>query len=116
MANTIRFVTLILIFTFMAGFYIVPTRTMPDNALVFLDDQEKTYFSPICAEAEKDKRPWRQARAAEARQLNYEPDKSCQGAAGFRQDCRSMSGNLIERLGMLPPLPSRCNRDGSWNW
>ncbi len=114
MSNTIRFVVIILIFTFMAGFYIVPTRSMPDNALVLLDDQSKTYFSPRCAK--KEEKPLRSATAAEARQLKYEPDQSCQGAAGFRQDGRSMSGNLLERLGMLPPLPSRWNRDGTWNW
>jgi hypothetical protein len=114
MSNTIRFVVLMLMFTFLAGFYIVPTRTMPDNALVLLDDQSKTYFSPNCAKSEK--KTLRAVTAAEARQLNYEPDKSCQGAAGFRQDVRSLSGNLMERLGMLPPLPSRWNRDGSWNW
>ena len=42
MSDTIRFVVIILIFTFLAGFYIVPTRTMPDNAIVFLDDQNRT--------------------------------------------------------------------------
>lgn len=114
MANTIRFVVIILIFTFMAGFYIVPTRTMPDNALVLIDDQTKTYFSPNCAAEEK--KPLRPARAAEARQLKYAPAPSCQGAAGFRQDDRSMSGTLLMRLGMLPPLPSRWNPDGTWNW
>ncbi len=114
MANTIRFVVLILIFTFFAGFYIVPTRSMPDNAVVLLDDRHKTYFSPKCAPKEKtDLHP---ATAAEARGLKYEPDKACQGAAGFRQDARSLSGHLLERLGMLPPLPSRWNQDGSWNW
>ncbi len=115
MTNTIRFVVIILIFTFMAGFYIVPTRAMPDNALVLLDDQSKTYFSPSCAKKSGEK-SLRAATAAEARRLKYEPDKNCQGAAGFRQDRRSMSGNLLERLGMLPPLPSRWNPDGTWNW
>ncbi len=66
MANTIRFVVIILIFTFMAGFYIVPTRTMPDQALVLLDDQNKTYFSPRCAKnsAEKSLRASHRGRGA----------------------------------------------------
>lgn len=115
MANTIRFVVLILIFTFLAGFYIVPTRSLPDNAIVFLDDQSKTYFSPPCAKNAGEK-SLRAATAAEVRRLKYQPDQKCGGDAGFRQDGRSMSGNLIERLGMLPPLPSRWNKDGTWNW
>ncbi len=114
MANTIRFVVIMLIFTFMAGFYIVPTRPMPDNALVYLDDQNQTYLSPGCAP--KEKRSLRSATAAEARRLKYQPAKECGGAASFRQDVRSLSGNLLVRLGMLPPLPSRWNPDGSWNW
>jgi hypothetical protein len=114
MSNTIRFVVIMLIFTFMAGFYVVPTRDMPDNALVLLDDQTKTYFSPICATKEKKER--RASTAAEAQRLKYKPDKKCRDESGFSQDTRSLSGRLMERLGMLPPLPSRWNRDGSWNW
>ena len=115
MANTVRFVVIMLMFTFMAGFFIVPTRSMPDNALVLLDDRNKTYFSPPCVKKAGDK-PLRAATAAEARRLQYEPDHSCGGAAGFRQDGRSLTGNFLVRLGTLPPRPSRWDPDGSWNW
>ena len=114
MLPTIRFFVIMLIFTLLAGFFIVPTRDMPDNAVVLLDDQTHTYLSPGCANQEK--REYRLATAAEARKLNYEPDKKCQDAEGFSQDSRSLSGNLMARLGMLPPLPSRWNPDGTWNW
>jgi hypothetical protein len=115
MSNTIRFVVIMLIFTFLAGFYIVPTQSMPNNARVFLDDGNKTYFSPACAKKSGEK-PLRPATAAEARRLKYAPDQSCGGEAGFRQEGRSLAGNFLVRLGMLPPLPSRWNKDGSWNW
>ncbi len=114
MYATFRFFAIMLIFTLMAGFFIVPTRPMPDNAIVFLDEENHTYLSPSCAKQEG--KPYRQARAAEARQLKYEADKRCGGDAGFRQDGRSLTGNFLVRLGMLPPLPSRWNPDGSWNW
>lgn len=114
MLPTIRFFVIILIFTLLAGFFIVPTRTMPDNAVVLLDDQNHSYLSPICAKPEK--KEYRVARAAEARQLNYEPDKKCREGAGFNQEGRSITGNLLVRLGLLPPLPSRWNPDGTWNW
>jgi hypothetical protein len=48
--------------------------------------------------------------------LKYEPDQKCGGESGFTQDGRSYTGNLLERMGLLPPLPSRWNEDGSWNW
>lgn len=114
MSNTIRFVVLILIFTFMAGFYIVPTREMPDNALVFLDDRNRTYISPRCSG--KERQEFRPATAAEARRLQYEAEAKCLKESGFSQDARSVSGNFLVRLGMLPPLPSRWNADGTWNW
>jgi hypothetical protein len=114
MLPTIRFAVIMLLCTLLAGFFIVPTRDMPDNAVVLLDDQTRTYFSPACAKQEK--REYRPATAAEARKLNYAPDKKCQDAAGFSQDNRSLSGNFMARLGMLPPLPSRWNEDGTWNW
>jgi hypothetical protein len=103
-----------LIFTLLAGFFIVPTRTVPDYAIVLLDDQNHTYLSPVCANQEK--KEYRQATAAEARKLNYEPDKKCRDVKGFSQATRSLTGNLMARLGMLPPLPSRWNADGTWNW
>jgi hypothetical protein len=103
-----------LIFTLLAGFFIVPTRDMPDNAIVLLDDQNHTYLSPQCANQEKKEYPL--VTAAEARKLKYEPDKKCQDGKGFRQDTRSLTGNFMARLGMLPPLPSRWNPDGTWNW
>jgi hypothetical protein len=114
MLPTIRFFFIMLIFTLLAGFFIVPTRTMPDHAIVLLDDQERTYLSPSCAK--NDRVQFRPARAVEARKLNYQPDKKCQDSGGFNQDRRSITGNFLVRLGLLPPLPSRWNADGTWNW
>ena len=114
MLPTIRFFLIMLIFTLLAGFFIVPTRDMPDHAIVLLDDQNRTYTSPGCAGQEQ--KNYRQARAAEARKLNYAPDKKCRDQGGFRQDDRSITGNLMVRLGLLPPRPSSWNPDGTWNW
>jgi hypothetical protein len=114
MLPTIRFFLIMLLFTFLGGFCLTPTRSLPDNAIVLLDDQNHTYVSPGCAKQEKT--AYRQARASEARRLNYEPDKACAAAGGLRQEERSMSGNFLVRLGVLPPLPSRWNPDGTWNW
>jgi hypothetical protein len=114
MLPTIRFFFIMLSFTLMAGFFIVPTRTMPDHAIVLLDDQNRTYLSPACAGKEKKK--YRLSRAAEARKLKYEPDKKCRDEAGFTQDGRSITGNFLEKMGLLPAWPNRWNADGTWNW
>jgi hypothetical protein len=116
MLPTIKFFVLILMFTLLAGFFMVPTRGMPDHAVVLLDDQNRTYLSPVCTGKDQDQKQYRPARAAEARRLKYEPDQKCGGASGFTQDGRSYTGNFLERMGLLPPWPSRWNEDGSWNW
>jgi len=103
-----------LLFTLLAGFFIVPARSMPDNAVVLLDDQNHMYVSPLCGQQED--KVYRATTAAEARQLKYKPDKKCRDKGGFSQEYRSLTGNLLVRLGMLPPVPSRWNPDGTWNW
>jgi hypothetical protein len=114
MLPTIKFFLIMLIFILLAGFFFVPARTMPDQALVLLDDQHQTYLSPPCAAQEK--KEYRPARAGEARKLKYAPDPKCGGEGGFTQHGRSITGNFLERMGLLPALPSRWNPDGTWNW
>ncbi len=114
MLPTVKFILIMLMFILMAGFFFVPTRTMPDHAIVLLDDQRHTYLSPVCAR--KEKKEYRLSIAAEARKLKYEPDKKCREETGFTQDGRSITGNFLERMGLLPPWPSRWNPDGTWNW
>jgi hypothetical protein len=114
MLPTIKFFLVMLIFTLLAGFFFVPTRSMPDQAIVLLDEQNHTYLSPPCAGKEKNK--YRPARAGEARKLQFKPDQKCGGEAGFTQHGRSITGNALERMGLLPRWPSRWNPDGTWNW
>jgi hypothetical protein len=114
MLPTIKFFLIMLLFTVMAGFFFVPTRTMPDHALVLLDEQHHTYLSPVCAG--KEEKGYRPSTAAEARKLKYEPEQKCGGEAGFTQDGRSITGNALEKMGLLPAWPSRWNPDGTWNW
>ena len=83
MLPTIKFFVLILMFTLLAGFFMVPTRGMPDHAVVLLDDQNRTYLSPVCTGKDQDQKQYRPARAAEARRLKYEPDQKCGGASGL---------------------------------
>jgi hypothetical protein len=96
-----------------AGFGIASTRPMPDHAQVLLDDSKKTYSSPPCV---ADARGLRWTTAGEAHRLKYRPDNDCCNAGGFVSDGRSLTGLLLQKLGVLPPLRSRWNADGSWNW
>lgn len=95
------------------GFGIGSTIVMPKNAIVYLDMTESTYLSPPCV---ADSRRYEISTAAEAYSLSFRPDAKCRNAGGFVQDGRSLSGEALERIGLLPPLKRRWNADGTWNW
>jgi hypothetical protein len=95
------------------GFGIAPTIDAPPSALVHVDTASRTYLAPPC----------RQISSAlgvtsldNARKLGFSPDARCLELGGFVQRERSLSGQLLEKFGLLPPLPSRWNANGSWNW
>ncbi len=87
----------------------------PDHAIVFIDPKNKVYLAPPCLEREKAETFSRMTIRA-ARKLNLTPDPTCRDASGFTQDGRSLTGIFLEKLGILGPLPTRWNADGSWNW
>jgi hypothetical protein len=58
----------------------------------------------------------RLATVQDAYDMQYRPDPDCRERGAFVADGRSLTGTLLERLGILGPLPRRWNDDGSWNW
>lgn len=46
---------------------------------------------------------------------NLNPNVECREANGFIEDGRSISGRLLEKIGILPKFVSRWNSDGTWN-
>ncbi len=126
------------------GYAMRVSYSMPDHAVLFLDDAKKLYLSPPClvknvisqgdpalVSARKNKDveaaldviehfvgtenlrpvPWAQIKGT-----GYKPDPDCRDQSGFTQDGRSLTGLFLEAVGLLPPLPSRWNPDGSWKW
>ncbi len=98
---------------FGVGFGIAPTIDAPPGALVHVDAASRIYFAPSC----------RQISSAlgittlgNARKLGFSPDARCLELGGFVQRDRSVSGQILEKFGLLAPLPSRWNANGSWNW
>lgn len=52
----------------------------------------------------------------EVHALKYTPDANSRDNGDFIQEGRSMSGILLEKVGLLPPLKNRWNKYGTWNW
>ncbi len=95
------------------GLSIKSSKVMPDHAKVYVNEAAKTYLAPPCIKAAAS---FRVITAGEARRLGYTPDRKCRDEGAFIQDDRSLTGMLFQRIGILKPIPSRWNEDGSWNY
>ena len=95
------------------GLGIGSSKAMPNSAKVYVNDVEKTYLAPPCTTTTPS---FRAMTAGEARKLGYEPDKKCCDDGTFVQDDRSLTGMFLQTIGVLKPIPSRWNEDGSWNY
>ncbi len=110
-------VLVVVLCMFVAGFFFENTVPVPDNAWVYADARQGVYFAPPYLKAAgRDGAGLVRTRVAEARKMNYKPDPEARSRGYFQQPDRSMSGGLLQALAVLPPLPSRWNRDGTWNW
>jgi hypothetical protein len=54
--------------------------------------------------------------AEELYELKLRPDPNCRDGGGFMMEGRSLTGSILEQVGILPKQYSRWNADGSWNW
>lgn len=87
----------------------------PEYALVFIDASYNTYIAPPCLAREK----WGaypQITIAQAYKLKLNLEPKCRDDGGFVQEDRSLAGVMLEKVGLLSPLKSRWNPDGTWNW
>ncbi|KXK03263.1 MAG: hypothetical protein UZ03_NOB001001674 [Nitrospira sp. OLB3] len=102
-----------LLLLFFLGFGIESSVVAPEYAMVLVDPLNRVYLAPQCLSETQN----RLARTTirEARKAGLQPDPACRDTGAFRQDTRSLSGMLLENIGILDPLKPRWNKDGSWN-
>ncbi|MGB0835407.1 MAG: hypothetical protein ACPGR2_12875 [Psychrobium sp.] len=103
------------IFLFIAGFGLGTTISAPDYALVYIDERTETYLSPACIPSEQLKLLPEMTKG-DIKDLTLAPNEACVDSGGFVQDGRSISGKILETLKIIPPLKSRWNDNGTWNW
>ena len=89
-----------------------PTLEAPPHAQVLVDETAGVYFAPSCEVG----RLLAAISLAQARELGFKPDAACLNGGEFTQPGRSITGRLLERIGILRELKSRWNGDGTWNW
>jgi hypothetical protein len=91
------------------GFAITSIQLAPSYAVVFIDDASKTYIALPCIDEwqRRDAKSVdivRRGTMGDAITLGYKKDVGCREAGGFQEDGRSLSGFLLERIGILSPL------------
>ena len=106
---------LFIVFIFAVGFGFGSTITIPEHAIVYVDESTETYLSPPCIENRK-ALLMPKMMFGDMRDLTLEINKTCVNQGGFSQSGRSLSGKVLESLGIISPLESRWRSDGSWRW
>lgn len=128
MAKILTAITLIIGIPFILliiGFGIETTNTCPDHALVLVDEKSKEYYAPPCLiESGYDSVDEIEEFAqivdmvvmtkGEAKKNKYSSNRDCADENGFIEEGRSLSGSLLEKIGILPKQNSRWNDDGTW--
>ena len=107
--------TLIVICAILA-FGISSNKAPPKNTIVFVDNDTHTYIAPPCVTAQKDWTQYSRMTIEQADNLYFKPNPVCSKHGVFVQTDRSLGGHILEKIGLLKPLPSRWNSNGSWNW
>lgn len=103
------------------GFWVGTDSSAPSNAQVLAHAATRRYIAPPCVERSDDL-VWTTASdleittIREARARGFKRDDVCNEDGAFRQEGRSATGLLLQKLGVLDPLSPRWNADGSWNW
>ncbi len=119
MKKIIKPAFIILLVLLFIGFGIVRETVISSSiAIVVANEKDNTYLSLPCVpdvhgNGLKDR--WIM-RLEEARIIGLKPDPNCIDSGGFIQEERSLSGHILELLGVLPPIPRRLNPDGTWNY
>ncbi len=114
------------------GFGISSSGSAPRHAFVAVDTSSKTYFGPNCMSvvppgwmadghslgtlSDLEAAGYVMATLETVRDARFGPDPDCRDSGEFISEGRSLTGDLLEAIGILGPIPPRWNADGTWNY
>jgi hypothetical protein len=112
----------LIISTIIFGSIYTVKLTAPDNAVVYLDNSAKIYYAPPYVENNPQGKltvkleTLTASTLSQAKTLGFVADKGSTDNGYFKQNYRSLSSYLLEKMNFTKPLPTRWTTDGSWNW
>ena len=102
----------LLLFLLFLGFGIQSAVVAPEYAIVLVDEEKGLYFAPHCVSTRRN--GLSSTTIGKARQAGLKPESECLESGAFTQEVRSLSGQFLQHLGILNPIESRWNLDGTW--
>lgn len=81
-----------------------------------LDQQTKTTLQRPCKHCTMEREYFVLGPIGIMRSMGGKFNDECNNSGAFSQDGRTLLGIILEYIGILPPLKSRWNPDGTWNW
>jgi hypothetical protein len=118
MSRILSTLVAIVLFLFAMGFAIGTVLVPPSNAEVWANDDRKEFITPPFRRNNRSLAPLfsRATTYGEVMALKYTPEATCNREPCWAQDGRTLSGKLLQAVGVLGPVRTRWNPDGSWNW
>jgi len=94
------------------------TSTMPENAIIVVNDSTNIYAPPHCYKETGRKAPIniRLARFEEIKGKGYEPDPICRDQGYFIGETVSLLWDFLESNQILKSKKPRWKKGGEWNW
>lgn len=97
------------------GLTIGSTGIIPDNAIVYADTNKNVFYSPLSLTQDKvTALGLKKSTIKNAEELGYKMDEGDKQNRYFQQDGRSLTGSILERVGILPKLKDRVDSNGNW--
>jgi hypothetical protein len=117
---------MLMVIIFCIGLGIGTVKTIPDNALVFVNETTKEYIAPPCVMKQGcDKideiNSFAYKHSIRVVQYKYitgkkiTPNEECKEQSGFMEEGRSLTGIFLENIGVLAKKETRWKEDGSWS-
>jgi len=115
--NIIKYSVIILFVLFIGGFITGSVGSVPKNATVYVDEKTNEFYSPLSLSQDKvTELKLKSSSLKNAELYGYKMNEDDKQNGYFQQEGRSLSGKLLEKVGVLPTLRDRVDSNGDWRY
>ena len=113
--SIIKYSVIIFFVLFIGGFVIGSVGSVPKNATVYVDEKTNEFYSPLSlSQGKVTELSLKSSTLVNAELYGYKMNEGDKQNGYFQQEGRSLSGMLLEKIGVLPKLRDRVDSNGDW--